>query len=96
MHFQLQILSKHSNNELHYILINFSVYFRPEHLIMESFNSHSEDVKAAASYALGSLAVGNLEKFLPFLLQEITQNPKRQYQLLHALKEVIFLSCKQI
>lgn len=57
---------------------------------MESFNSHSEDIKAAASYALGSLAVGNLEKFLPFILQEISQNPKRQYQLLHALKEVIF------
>lgn len=62
---------------------------------MESFNSHSEDVKAAASYALGSLAVGNLEKFLPFLLKEISQNPKRQYQLLHTLKEVIIIIKKK-
>jgi len=33
--------------------------------------------------------VGNLPKFLPFLLEEINANPKRQYLLLHALKEVI-------
>lgn len=48
-----------------------------------------EEVKTAASYALGSLSVGNLKKYLPFLLKDITANPKRQYLLLHALKEVI-------
>lgn len=56
---------------------------------MDAFNSHLEEIKTAASYALGSLAVGNLKKYLPFLLKEINENPKRQYLLLHALKEVI-------
>uniref|UniRef100_A0A915D5U2 Monoacylglycerol lipase ABHD12 n=1 Tax=Ditylenchus dipsaci TaxID=166011 RepID=A0A915D5U2_9BILA len=68
---------------------NIKPQIEPEHLIIQSFNCHLEEIKTAASYALGSLAVGNLQKFLPFLLQEINQNPKRQYLLLHALKEVI-------
>uniref|UniRef100_A0A1I7XN03 CTP synthase n=1 Tax=Heterorhabditis bacteriophora TaxID=37862 RepID=A0A1I7XN03_HETBA len=61
----------------------------PEHLIVTAFNSSSEDLKAAAAQALGALAVGNHEKFLPFILNEIQTQPKRQYLLLHALKEVI-------
>jgi len=49
-----------------------------------------EEIKTAASYALGSLTVGNLEKYLPYLLSEIQHDTaKRQYLLLHALKEVI-------
>jgi cullin-associated NEDD8-dissociated protein 1 len=46
-------------------------------------------VKSAASYALGSIAVGNLPEYLPFVLQEISSQPKRQYLLLHSLKEII-------
>lgn len=45
-------------------------------------------VKSAASYALGSIAVGNLPEYLPFVLQEISSS-KRQYLLLHSLKEII-------
>lgn len=45
-------------------------------------------MKSAASYALGSIAVGNLPEYLPFVLQEITAS-KRQYLLLHSLKEII-------
>lgn len=48
----------------------------------------SPQVKSAASYALGSIAVGNLPEYLPFVLQEITAS-KRQYLLLHSLKEII-------
>ncbi|KHN81984.1 Cullin-associated Nedd8-dissociated protein 1 [Toxocara canis] len=62
---------------------------KPEELLVDAFNSSSEELKAAASYSLGMLAVGNLEKFLPFLLKQINSQPKRQYLLLHALKEVI-------
>ncbi|VDD93477.1 unnamed protein product [Enterobius vermicularis] len=62
---------------------------KPEELLIEAFNSSSEELKTAASYSLGRLAVGNLEKFLPFLLKQISAQPKRQYLLLHALKEVI-------
>ncbi|VDP09421.1 unnamed protein product [Heligmosomoides polygyrus] len=61
----------------------------PEKLIIPAFNSPSEDLKAAAAQALGALAVGNHARFLPFILNEIQTQPKRQYLLLHALKEVI-------
>lgn len=40
------------------------------------------------SYILGNVSVGNLPYFLPFVLQEIKNQPKRQYLLLHSLKEV--------
>uniref|UniRef100_A0AAQ5XTX0 TATA-binding protein interacting (TIP20) domain-containing protein n=1 Tax=Amphiprion ocellaris TaxID=80972 RepID=A0AAQ5XTX0_AMPOC len=46
-------------------------------------------VKTAASCALGSMAVGSLKDYLPFLLKEISAQPRRQYLLLHSLKEVI-------
>jgi len=36
----------------------------------------------------GKIAAGNLSLYLPFLLKEIQANPKRQYLLLHSLKEV--------
>lgn len=61
-------------------------------VILESFSSLNEEVKAAASYALGNVSVGNLNKFLPFVLKEIENQPKRQYLLLHSLKEII--SCE--
>lgn len=61
-------------------------------VILASFSPPSEEVKSAASYALGSIAVGNLQQYLPFVLQEIESQPKRQYLLLHSLKEVCFLS----
>lgn len=57
-------------------------------VILSSFSPPSEEVKSAASYALGSIAVGNLQQYLPFVLQEIETQPKRQYLLLHSLKEV--------
>uniref|UniRef100_A0A915M4M9 TATA-binding protein interacting (TIP20) domain-containing protein n=1 Tax=Meloidogyne javanica TaxID=6303 RepID=A0A915M4M9_MELJA len=62
---------------------------RTEQLIIESFGSPLEEIKSAASYALGNLATGNLTKFLPFLLMEISKEERRQYLFLHALKEVI-------
>ena len=36
----------------------------------------------------GNVSVGNLPKFLPFVLSEIEKQPRRQYLLLHSLKEV--------
>ncbi|NXJ09204.1 CAND1 protein, partial [Odontophorus gujanensis] len=58
-------------------------------VILEAFTSSSEEVKSAASYALGNISVGNLKEYLPFMLKEIESQPKRQYLLLHSLKEVI-------
>lgn len=60
-----------------------------QEVILNSFSALSEEVKSAASYALGSVSIGNLQQYLPFILQEIEDQPKRQYLLLHSLKEVI-------
>ncbi|XP_063702337.1 cullin-associated NEDD8-dissociated protein 1 [Culicoides brevitarsis] len=57
--------------------------------ILKCFGASSEDVKAAASHALGAIAVGNLNHYLPLILREIEAQPKRQYLLLHSLKELI-------
>ncbi|KGL73172.1 Cullin-associated NEDD8-dissociated protein 1, partial [Tinamus guttatus] len=61
-------------------------------VILEAFGSPSEEVKSAASYALGSVSVGSLGEYVPFMLREIGSQPKRQYLLLHSLKEVISAS----
>ncbi|KAI3369336.1 hypothetical protein L3Q82_007459 [Scortum barcoo] len=60
-------------------------------VILEAISSTNEEVKTAASCALGSMAVGSLNDYLPFLLKEISSQPRRQYLLLHSLKEVIRL-----
>jgi len=57
--------------------------------VLGAFGHTSEEVKSAASYALGNLALGNLSEYLPFILHEIETQPRRQYLLLHSLKEVI-------
>ncbi|CAN8002953.1 unnamed protein product [Ixodes pacificus] len=61
-------------------------------VLLEAFSSQSEEVKTAASFALGDVSVGNLPEYLPFLLREIGEQPRRQYLLLHSLKEII--SCQ--
>lgn len=58
--------------------------------ILQSFSFNSEEIKSSASYSLGSISIGNLEQYLPFILREIDMQPKRQYLLLHSLKEVIY------
>jgi len=49
-------------------------------------------MKSAAAFAIGSMSVGNLAKYLPLIINEIKQQPKRQYLLLSALKEVLLSS----
>ncbi|CAN6910277.1 unnamed protein product [Brassica oleracea] len=60
-----------------------------ETIVIESFQSSFEEIKSAASYALGNIAVGNLPNYLPFILNQIDNQQKKQYILLHSLKEVI-------
>ena len=55
-------------------------------VILNAFSSPNEDVKTAASFALGAVAVGNLSYYLPFVLKQIDTQTKRQYLLLHSLK----------
>ncbi|XP_021566314.1 cullin-associated NEDD8-dissociated protein 2-like [Carlito syrichta] len=58
-------------------------------VLLEALGSPSEDVRAAASYALGRVGAGNLPDFLPFLLRQIESEPRRQYLLLHSLREAL-------
>ncbi|XP_012664685.1 cullin-associated NEDD8-dissociated protein 2 isoform X2 [Otolemur garnettii] len=58
-------------------------------VLLEALGSPSEDVRAAASYALGRVGAGNLPDFLPFLLGQIKAEPRRQYLLLHSLREAL-------
>ncbi|KAF1890490.1 hypothetical protein Lal_00041249 [Lupinus albus] len=68
---------------------DLSAHAHIENIIIESFQSPFEEIKSAASYALGNIAVGNLLKYLPFILDQIDNQQKKQYLLLHSLKEVI-------
>ncbi|XP_004613286.2 cullin-associated NEDD8-dissociated protein 2 [Sorex araneus] len=58
-------------------------------VLLEALGSPSEDVRAAASYALGRVGAGNLPDFLPFLLGQIEAEPRRLYLLLQALREAL-------
>ncbi|CAO3610365.1 unnamed protein product [Cunninghamella echinulata] len=57
--------------------------------IIQLFSAQSEEVKFAAAFALGNITVGNISKYLPFVVYQIKEQPKRRFLLLHALKEVI-------
>eukprot|EP00727_Mastigamoeba_balamuthi_P013409 m51a1_g8691 putative cullin-associated nedd8-dissociated protein 1 (1234) ;mRNA; f:36761-41414 len=54
-----------------------------------ALDSGSEDVRQAASLALGGVTVGCMEKFLGFVLEQISSKPARQYLLLHSLRVII-------
>lgn len=57
--------------------------------IQQCFKSESEEVQNAASYCLGNVAIGNLEKFLPSITEKIKSNKDERYLLMHALKNII-------
>uniref|UniRef100_A0AC34QER3 TATA-binding protein interacting (TIP20) domain-containing protein n=1 Tax=Panagrolaimus sp. JU765 TaxID=591449 RepID=A0AC34QER3_9BILA len=61
----------------------------PAAIAISCFQTSSEDLNMMASQALGSLAVGNIQRFLPFILNQIQELPKRQYLFIYALKELI-------
>jgi len=58
--------------------------------VLSLFNVLSEEMKSAAAFALGNMSVGNLPMYMPIILNEIKQQPKRQYLLLSALKEIVY------
>jgi len=59
-----------------------------DNIIMETFMSPSEDVKAAASYCLGCICAGSPQKYFPTVMSELGSHEKK-YLLLQAVKEVI-------
>jgi cullin-associated NEDD8-dissociated protein 1 len=56
--------------------------------VINLFSSPSEEVKFAAAFALGNICVGNIDTYLPLIVKQIKEEPKKRYLLLHALKEV--------
>jgi cullin-associated NEDD8-dissociated protein 1 len=61
-------------------------------LILQCFDENSEEIKSAAAYALGHVAVGNMNNFLPFILEKCHDtSSKNQYLLLTSLKEIVLV-----
>lgn len=60
-----------------------------ESTVMSVLSDSSEEVKNAASFSLGNIAVGCMDKYLTILLEAVTSKPGQQYLLLHSLKEII-------
>ncbi|WWD22460.1 hypothetical protein CI109_106951 [Kwoniella shandongensis] len=59
--------------------------------VLTFFNNESEEVRSAAAFAAGNLAVGSPNVFLPAIVKRIeaADNETSRLLLLHALKEVI-------
>ncbi|KAH3767418.1 cullin-associated NEDD8-dissociated protein 1 [Pelomyxa schiedti] len=64
-------------------------------LLLSAFEYSAEEIKQAASFALGNVAVGSMERLLPFVLAEIGKQPHRQYLLLHSIREIIIRQSSQ-
>jgi len=69
--------------------------FSVESVIVTSFKSSSEDTKSAASHALGSVAVGAMSKYLPYILEQIQGQAESRYLLLQSLRQLLTLKAAQ-
>lgn len=72
----------------HRRLVDLSHHGPVHEVVLGAFHAPSEDVKAAASVALGQIAAGNLSEHLPFLLSQLASTDQR-YLILAVLKESI-------
>lgn len=73
---------------LTFIYSNLSGFSDIDQQVIDLFGAQSEEVKFAAAFALGNICVGNIPKYLPLIISQIKEQPKKRYLLLHALKEV--------
>ena len=56
--------------------------------VTNAFTSEDEDTRSAASFALGSIAAGNLGAYVPHLLAQVDAS-EHDYLMLHAFKEML-------
>ncbi|KAJ7644420.1 armadillo-type protein [Roridomyces roridus] len=56
---------------------------------IEHFAAEQEEIRAAASFAAGNIAIGNLQQFLPAIVKIVKTDAKKRLLSLHALKEVV-------
>ncbi|KAI0063091.1 TIP120-domain-containing protein [Artomyces pyxidatus] len=59
------------------------------HSAIDVFSSDQEDVRIAAAFAAGNIAIGNLHQFLPSIVTLVKQDDQKRLLALHALKEVV-------
>ncbi|KAF8168473.1 armadillo-type protein [Crassisporium funariophilum] len=57
--------------------------------VIDHFASEQEEMRAAAAFAAGNIAIGNLHQFLPTIVKMIESDPKKRLLALHASKEVV-------
>ncbi|KAJ3126925.1 Cullin-associated NEDD8-dissociated protein 1 [Nowakowskiella sp. JEL0407] len=53
------------------------------------FSSPSEELKHASAYALGNIALGNLDKYMPVILSNIREGGQKRFLVLMSLREII-------
>ncbi|KAJ6620154.1 armadillo-type protein [Mycena sp. CBHHK59/15] len=56
---------------------------------IEHFAAEQEEIRAAASFAAGNIAIGSLHQFLAAIVKLVKSDPKKRLLSLHALKEVV-------
>ncbi|KAG8220729.1 armadillo-type protein [Butyriboletus roseoflavus] len=56
---------------------------------IDHFSAEEEEIRTAAAFAAGNIAIGNLHLFLPAILKVAEQDPSKRLLSLHALKEVV-------
>ncbi|EIW86241.1 TIP120-domain-containing protein [Coniophora puteana RWD-64-598 SS2] len=57
--------------------------------VIDHFASEEEEVRAAAAFAAGNIAIGNLHMFLPAIIKIMENDAQKRLLSLHALKEVV-------
>ncbi|KAI7907940.1 armadillo-type protein [Cokeromyces recurvatus] len=97
--FQSYILNPTINDSIKYLSllsigeigrrIDLSEFPEINEQVIHLFSAQSEEIKFAAAFALGNICVGNINNYLPPIVSQIKEEPKKRYLLLHALKEVI-------
>ena len=68
--------------------IDVGNYSDVQSTIANALTSTSQEVTAAAGRALGDIAVGNIAKFLPFILEN-SKDPNKQYSVLNAMRQLV-------
>ncbi|KAF9527112.1 armadillo-type protein [Crepidotus variabilis] len=58
-------------------------------LVVNHFSAEQEDMRSAAAFAAGNIAIGNLHQFLPAIVKMVESDSKKRLLALHAAKEVV-------
>lgn len=58
-------------------------------IAIDLLGSTDEEIRSAASFATGNIAIGNLHLFLPAIVKLVQTNKDKRLLALHALKEVV-------